>query len=358
METNYFNERDKLNTIKLRNVIDELPDYVTEFFVGIQLRTSVLTRLNYAYDLRVFFDYLFKHKFKTLRDVREIALIDLERLKAFDIELFLEYLSNYEFNGKNYTCGENAKERKLSALRSFFGYFFKKDKLSCNICAKVDMPKLHKKNIIKLENDEVIDLIDAVDSGNYLTKQQNNFHNITWARDNAIISLFLSTGIRISECVGLNKKDVDLSNKSFIVTRKGGNKSILYFNDETAEKLQIYLDWIEHHKIEHTPFGNKIKDDSPLFYSLQGKRISTRAVQQLVKKYSFPVTPLKRITPHKLRSTFGTALYRKTRDIYVVAEVLGHSDVNTTKKHYADMSDDIRKQASRSKLYENDENND
>ena len=79
--------------------------------------------------------------------------------------------------------------------------------------------------------------------------------------------------------------------------------------------------------------------------SLQNKRISVRAVQNLVKKYAKVTTPLKKITPHKLRSTYGTALYRETQDIYIVADVLGHRDVNTTKKHYAAISDDIRRAA-------------
>ena len=73
------------------------------------------------------------------------------------------------------------------------------------------------------------------------------------------------------------------------------------------------------------------------------KRISIRAVENLVQKYSKIVTPLKKISPHKLRSTYGTQLYRETQDIYVVADVLGHKDVNTTKKHYAAISEDIRR---------------
>ena len=86
-------------------------------------------------------------------------------------------------------------------------------------------------------------------------------------------------------------------------------------------------------------------DDKALFLSLQNSRITTRAVQNIVKKYSGVAAPLKKITPHKLRSTFGTQLYRNTGDIYVVADVLGHKDVNTTKKHYAAITDDIRRKA-------------
>ena len=76
---------------------------------------------------------------------------------------------------------------------------------------------------------------------------------------------------------------------------------------------------------------------------MQYRRITVRAVENLVKKYAKIVTPLKKITPHKLRATYGTALYRETGDIYIVADVLGHRDVNTTRKHYAAITEDHRK---------------
>ena len=85
--------------------------------------------------------------------------------------------------------------------------------------------------------------------------------------------------------------------------------------------------------------------EDAVFLSLQKKRMSVRTVENMVKKYAGLVTPLKKITPHKLRSTYGTSLYRETGDIYLVASVLGHSDVNTTKKHYAAQEDQRRKSA-------------
>ena len=130
----------------------------------------------------------------------------------------------------------------------------------------------------------------------------------------------------------------DFKQNAFKVTRKGGNRVILYFNDEVSDALQNYI--LERKKIKPVEGSEKA-----LFLSLQNKRISVRAVEKLVKKYSKIVNPLKKITPHKLRSTFGTNLYRETNDIYVVADCLGHKDVNTTRKHYAAISDDIRRNA-------------
>ncbi|MDR2202366.1 MAG: tyrosine-type recombinase/integrase [Clostridiales bacterium] len=347
MVDNYFENRAERTIEKTREILDDLPQFANEFFVGIQMRTSELTRLNYACDLRVFFDYLAKKKFKNSVAASELTLKDLETLTALDFELFLEYLSSYSFGGKRYKCGERSKARKLCALRSFFKYYFKRDKLSANVTVKVDLPKIHGKEIIRLEPDEVVDMLDGATDAERLSLHQRHFHNITQKRDIALLTLLLGTGIRVSECVGLNRADVDFNAGAFTVTRKGGGKDILYFADEVSAALQDYLKWLDAQIDGKTDFGKKIRNFDALFLSLQGKRISVRAVEMLVKKYAALASPLKKITPHKLRSTYGTALYRETNDIYVVAEVLGHKDINTTKKHYAAISDDIKRNAAR-----------
>ena len=131
---------------------------------------------------------------------------------------------------------------------------------------------------------------------------------------------------------------MDLKNGGIHIHRKGGKEVTVYFGFEVETALQDYLD--ERFGIDAMP-GH----DKALFLSLQKKRINVRSVENLVKKYAKIVTPLKKITPHKLRSTYGTNLYRETGDIYLVADVLGHSDVNTTKKHYAALEDERRRSA-------------
>jgi len=341
--SNYFTEREIIYTEKTRQLLATLPPYVHEFIIGIQMRTTPLTRFAYTNDLRVFFHFLHKNRFTKYSDLNEITLADIEKLSAFDVELFLEYLSYYQIDGKYHRCGERAKERKLAALRSFFKYFYKRDLIDSNITQKVDTPKIHDKPIIFLENDEISRLIEQADTGDQLTKREKTYHEITRSRDLAILSLFLGTGMRISELVGINFKDLDLNRNAVQVTRKGGNKTILYFSEEVASALMEYITWREDQITQQTAFARNIKDFEALFLSLQGRRMGVRALQNLVKKYATKAAPLKRITPHKLRSTFGTALYRETKDIYVVADILGHRDVNTTKKHYAAISEEIRK---------------
>ena len=336
----YYNEQMVKNTNKLRNVLKDFPDFALDFFTGIEGRTSSLTRLNYAYDLRTFFTWAINEtnlfRGKTMAD---LEVSDLEKFRTTHFERYMSYLSSYtKEDGERMINSERGKARKLAAVRSFFKYFFRHEMISVDIASKIEMPKMHDKPIIRLEDDEVYKYLNTVENGYGLSGHEQGFHKHTKVRDVAMMTLLLGTGLRVSECVGLNVSDVDFNTNAIKITRKGGSQTILYFSDEVKVAL---FDWIEERS------KNPLLIDEPaLFVSLQNRRISTRAVENLVKKYAGIVTPLKHITPHKLRSTYGTRLYRATQDIYVVADVLGHKDVNTTKKHYAAISDSIRRNAS------------
>ena len=335
--------------MKIRAIRAELPPFSNEFFIGVENNTTPLTRLAYAYDLRIFFDYLLSYtrEFRSYT-LDTFSLAELDRITQTHIESFLEYLNYYVYNGKEYKNDERGKARKLSTLRSFFKYYFNKGSLTSNVASKVPTPKIHDREIIRLEGSEVSMLLNEVEDGTKLSKREQSYHEKTALRDLAIVTLLLGTGIRISECVGLDIDDLDFKNNSFTVTRKGGSRKILYFPEEVSDALRRYL--------EEDRLASDV--DSPaLFLSMQKKRITVRAVEKLVKKYSKLITPLKKITPHKLRSTYGTNLYHTTNDIFVVAEVLGHRDVNTTKKHYAAMSEDILKAAAKATVLRSEENN-
>ena len=345
---NYFTERDKYLAKRLRVLRDQLPEFCEEFFVGIEPQTSPLTRLNYAYDLRIFFDYLLKNvrAFKDYKDVYDFVVEDLSKITLGNLEAYVEYLSYYEFEGKEYTNAEKGKARKLSTIRTFFKYYFNHDRIPSNVSAKLTMPKLHDKDIIRLEKKEVERILDAAETGNGMTEHQRKIQRNTRARDYALVTLLLGTGIRVSECVGLNLSDIDFETNAFTVTRKGGNQAILYFGDEVRDALLTYIDTERKALIDRCQKINT-GDEDALFLSLQVKRICVRAVENIVKKYAQTAAPLKKISPHKLRSTYGTNLYRATGDIYLVADVLGHRDVNTTKKHYAAIEEDHRKLAAK-----------
>lgn len=336
---NYHDQQNIHNVEKMRAVMDTLPRFCKQFFRGITEYTSSRTRLAYAYDLRVFFEYLHdKNPYCAKMGITDFPLSLLDKLTREDIEEYVEYLSYYEKDGKQYTNDERGKKRKLASLRSFYSYFFEAELIEKNPAALVPLPKLHEKEIVRLDADEVAILLDQVEDGAELTKAQKRYHQVTKTRDVALLTLLLGTGIRVSECVGLDLEDIDFKNNGIKIRRKGGYEAVIYFGEEVAEALQDYLEE-RHHIIPQT--GH----EHALFLSMQNRRICVRSVENMVKKYSSTVTGLKKITPHKLRSTYGTSLYRETGDIYLVADVLGHKDVNTTKKHYAALEDERRRYA-------------
>ena len=336
---NYHDKKNAENTLKLRELLKTLPHFCRDFFLGIKDTTSTRTRLAYAYDLRMFFEYLHENHPRFMNtEPTEFEVEWLDDVKALDITEYLDYLSYYEKGDEAITNDERGKQRKLASLRSFYKFFFNSEIITKNPAALVSMPKLHKKEIIRLDPDEVALLLDHVENGDQMSKQQAKFHEKTKTRDLALITLLLGTGIRVSECVGLDIKDVDFKNNGILIRRKGGYEAVVYFGEEVETALKDYLR-------ERNSIIPESGHEDALFLSMQNKRLSVRAVEKLVKKYASTVTSLKKITPHKLRSTYGTSLYRETGDIYLVADVLGHSDVNTTKKHYAALEDDRRRMA-------------
>ena len=336
----YHEQEDIENTKRIRGILKELPPFCTDFFRGIEPSTSARTRLAYAYDLKTFFDFLKQVnpelKSKKLRD---LPLSLLDEIKLMDLEEYMEYLKCYSTEKREDLINtERGIMRKVSTVKSFYNYFYRTERIQNNPASLLQLPKIHEKEIIRLDVDEVARFLDEVEDGECLTEKQKAYHAKTKLRDLAMMTLLLGTGLRVSECVGLNINDVDFRNGGLRIHRKGGKEVIVYFGAEVEYALQDYLSEREHIVPEEG-------SEEALFLSMQRKRINVRSVEKMVKKYAQLVTPLKKITPHKLRSTYGTNLYRETGDIYLVADVLGHSDVNTTKKHYAALEDERRRSA-------------
>ncbi|NLV58107.1 MAG: tyrosine-type recombinase/integrase [Clostridiales bacterium] len=337
-------------TEKIRYLLRDFPPSCADFIRSITLTTSPLTRMAYTIDLGVFFNYLFKEvSIFASKTPAEISDEDLDKITTRHLHGYIDYLTLYfkeESSLGDFPDGQRALRnresgimRKLSTLRSFFDFLYRAERISGNVATLVALPKLHEKPILYLNPEEVERLLMITQSGDDLSPTQKRYHKFTFSRDYAMLMLFLGTGMRVSECVGLNLEDLDFESLALMVTRKGGNQVVLYFPKEVGEALQAYL----MHRMEIIP---QTGHENALFLSMQNKRISQRAVQLMVKKYSSLAVPLKkRMSPHKLRSTYATQLYQETEDIYLVADALGHSDVNTTRKHYAAMSDRRRREA-------------
>lgn len=339
-DMSYKEQTDQKNIEKIREHLKTLPKFCYEYFRSLEIRKSTNTRKNYAYDLGVFFYFLTRENpYFADKDIRELPIDVMEKITPMDIEEYLSFLESYDKDGHHYTNHEEGKARKLSSLTLFYDYYCKKGLLKSNPCRMVDVPKIKQKNIIRLEPDEVVRFLDEAETGDQLSGRQLVMHERTRVRDMAILTLLLGTGIRVSECVGLDLSDVDFNMDAVRVIRKGGNEALVYFGDEVEEALKAYMEGPR--KTANPREGH----EKALFLSLNRTRITPRSVERLVKKYASLVTTVKKITPHKLRSTYGTELYNETGDIYLVADALGHKDVNTTRKHYAAIDENRRKLA-------------
>ncbi len=336
---NYHDQLDINNDLKLRQMLKDLPNFCMAFFRGIEPTTSSRTRIAYAYDLGIFFNFIKDNNPSfSNTEIKDLKISLLDEITVNDIEEYLDYLKIYSKDDSEHTNKEKGIKRKLSSLKSFYNYYFCNQLINENPAAKVRVPKMHESEIIRLDVDEIAALLDEVESGDKLTKSQKKFHERTKLRDIALLTLLLGTGMRVSECVGIDINDIDFKNTGIKIRRKGGYESVIYFSDEVEKVL---LNYLEYRKTIPAMPGH----ENAFFLSLQNKRLGVRSVENLVKKYAGLITSLKHITPHKLRSTYGTNLYKETGDIYLVADVLGHKDVNTTRKHYAAIEDERRRDA-------------
>lgn len=324
---------------KLNALLKELPPFCKDYFNSLEYTKQPRTKIAYAMDIKGFFSFLIA-EYPQYSDYRilDFKLQDLEKINGTDISDFLRYVKLYQKDDRQVVNHERAAKRKLCSLRGFYGYYYRHELIGTNPTLKVDMPKIHDKTITRLEVNEVAELLDNVESGNHLTKNQLKRHEKLKTRDLALLTLLLGTGIRVSECVGLDINDVDFDNDRIKVIRKGGYESFVYFGDEVREALLEYMEERLHLSPDH---GH----EQALFISAKNKRLCVRSIELLVKKYAYTVTTVKHITPHKLRSTYGTNLYQESKDIYLVADVLGHKDVNTTRRHYAELVEENKRSA-------------
>lgn len=341
MNYKYHEEEAKKNILKLRKKLKELPPYCKDFILNLETTTTTRTRLGYVQDMQIFFHFLLEmNPLFENKTIHDITLNDLDQLTISDIDEYMSWLDLY-YNGEKENQNKNpGKYRKISSLRTFYSYFCKVERMKSNPAALANTPKLPEHDIVILEPNEVAEIIDYAESGEKLTKTQKRYAPLTRLRDVAVLVLLLGTGIRVSECVGLDLTHFDFKNNTFTVIRKGGKENRIYFGEEVRQALLDYLE-------EGRPLLKPSPEESALFLSIQHKRISVRAVQDLVKKYGKMLETNKSISPHKLRHTFGTNIYQETGgDIYAAAELLGHSSIETTRKHYAKFSNERRKQLS------------
>lgn len=348
-DSEFYKLKSRDQKLRLRELLTQLPGFAVDYIHSKELSTQTSTLVAYCYDLITFFefmlntasDYFTKNKGYTA--ITDFTLTDAEMFSSEDIIEYQRFLElNVEASGKYHENGKRAIARKMAPLRGMYEYHFLHENIAKNPMLLVPLPKLKKdKNIVRMNNQEVRDILYTIEnSAGTMSDRQRKAIEKTKYRDLAILTLMLNTGIRVSECNGLDISDVDLRANTLTIVRKGGGQDVLYFGGTVHDALSDYLESDERKRIDP-----KEGHEKAFFLSQQGKRLSVDAIENLVKKYAKIAVPNKKITPHKLRSTYGTALYRETGDIRLVADVLGHENINTTIDYYAAIEDEHKQEA-------------
>ena len=332
------------NIIKKENDIylecEELENQLPKFMRGYfsYLRGNVLpkTRLAYLHDVKFFFKYLIEETDLTEAETTDkIKLSDLQNIKAIDVNMFIDYCRKYkvETDKSVYIYENNNKSlaRKRSSISVMFKQLYRDELLPKNITDGFDpirVPKPGEREIKALQDDEVMIMLDAVTTGTGLTNHERSYWEKTRLRDKAILILFLTYGLRLSELHQLNVSSFNWNRGEFIIYRKRGKESLMPLNKSATAVLHDYID---NERADDTTLADEHKD--ALFLSLQGKRMTERQIRELVKKYTSIALQTSRkagYSPHKLRATAATSLIGRGNSIFDVAALLDHEQVTTT----------------------------
>lgn len=336
---------------KLMNFLSNLPDFVFDYIELAYNGESVNTQIGYSIDIKTFLEYLQKFKFRDIKNTEDFTVAHMEQVTLRDLNGFTAYLKEYEtdtvtIDGKhvrrirqNSAYGIN---RKLSGIRGLFSYLYKNDMISQNVTDKVDFKKIHQKMKRPLTTQETVKLLDVIYNGEtYYSGRDLTEYTKRKQRDIALFTAYLGTGCRVSELVNLDIHDVCFDTSSFVVTRKGGDEQEIFMPVQVENELFTYMQ----ERVEN----EDAKDKEALFLSRLGKRMSAQSVEKILKKYcaAAGIFDPDKTRPHALRRTFACNLIADGVDIKMVAELMGHKNIEVTHKYYTQYAIEKRKEVMR-----------
>lgn len=326
---------------KCQEIQEELPRYLNGFFMYLKGNVLPMTRLAYLQDIRFFCNYLIHETDLTEAKLpKEIKLEELDSIRAADVNLFIDYCRRYKVEKEKtvyiYENDKKSLSRKKSSVSVLFKYLYRDEMVRKNITDGFDpikTPKPGEREIKALQDDEVMRMLDAVSTGGNLTKKEREFWEKTKKRDKAILILFLTYGLRISELQQLNVSSFNFNRGEFKIYRKRGKESIMPLNQSVEKTVLAY---INEERAADEALTEQHKD--ALFLSLQGKRMTERQIRELAKKYTSIGMATSRsagYSPHKLRATAATSLIGRGNSIFDVQALLDHENVTTTQLYAA-----------------------
>ncbi|MDO5389585.1 MAG: tyrosine-type recombinase/integrase [Eubacteriales bacterium] len=387
-----------LQSQKLQQYIRELPDFCRDYFDGIEEKNNLGTRIGYAINLKSFFSYFISHteKYETI-SIKEFPFEGLKEIKAQDIEDYLQHLMLYKnTSNKSITNHESSQSRHLSALRSLYCYFNRCGRLEVNPALMVETPKVPTKRLEILHDQDITTLLRGIRSGQGLSPKARSRYYRTWFRDIAIITVFLDTGIRLSELINLDISDIyyegnleyalekmDLITEEYdlemppLMPRRGATERLEQWKEEcrscfdqiasSAEDIFPSLAYLSVEKkgtqpdtlyISYRTLGvlipyiryfrpsllsHKYDEDEALFLSMTGDRMAKTSIEEMMDKHSMRYLK-KHLNPQKLRDTRGNFILRETGDLALASEVMRHKSINTLKRHYP-LTDEEKKRS-------------
>ena len=322
--------------LECEEIESQLPKFLRGFFSYLKGNVLPATRLAYLHDIRFFFRYLIEETDVTEAETTDkIKLSDLEQIKAVDVNMFIDYCRKYKVDtGDAIYIYENSNKslaRKKSSVSVMFKQLYRDELLSKNITDGFDpirVPKPGEREIKALQDDEVMIMLDAVSTGAGLTAHERSYWEKTKRRDKAILILFLTYGLRLSELQQLNVSSFNFNRGEFKIYRKRGKESIMPLNNSATAVIHDYID---NERAADSSLDEENRD--ALFLSLQGRRMTERQIRELVKKYTsiaLKTTRKAGYSPHKLRATAATSLIGRGNSIFDVAALLDHEQVTTT----------------------------
>lgn len=329
-------EKDNEIYLQCAQLESELPRFLRSYFVYLKGNVLPMTRLSYLREIKAFFNYMINETDLTSADVpSQIKIGELDQVEAMDINLYIDYCRKYTVDdGKTVTIYENNNKtlaRKKSSVSVMFKALYRDGLVSNNITDGFDpikVPKPGEREIKALQDDEVMIMLDAVSTGSHLTPHEHSYWEKTKLRDKAILVIFLTYGLRLSELQQLNVTSFNFSRGEFKIYRKRGKESVMPLNRSVTLVLKDYLDHERNNIVTQSE-----TDEDALFLSLQGKRMTERAIRELVKKYTSIALNTSRkggYSPHKLRATAATSLIGRGNSIFDVQALLDHEQVTTT----------------------------
>ena len=321
---------------KCEDIQRELPSFMRGFFAYLKGNVLPMTRLAYLTDIRFFCQYLVDETDLTRAEsTREITRTEFNEIMAVDVNLFIDYCRSYRVEKENeivlYENTNKTLARKKSSVSVLFKQLYRDGIIDKNITDGFDpirVPKASEREIKALQDDEVMIMLDAVTTGANLTPKEHQYWEKTKRRDKAILILFITYGLRLFELQQLNVSSFNFSRGEFKIYRKRDKEAIMPLNQSVTT---VITDYLENERSDEERIQEGHED--ALFLSLQGRRMTERAIRDLVKKYTSIGMATSRksgYSPHKLRATAATSLIGRGNSIFDVQALLDHEQVTTT----------------------------